>query len=196
MALIRRWFRLVLGCALLIATYFLFPVTAEERLGSTALRYAGIVVTVGLMALFLTLQMRRQVEREDSVRIDGLILSMVAVIVGFAFLYYGLGAHDPTEVAGLETKVDALYFTLTTTTTVGYGDIHATGQFARTLVMLQMLFSLVLLTAAASLLSSRWRSSAVERAQQRHSERVQKEHAREGSGQEQDGPPAPRADPT
>ena len=60
------------------------------------------------------------------------------------------------EFVSLETKTDALYFALTTLATVGFGDVHAEGQIARTLVIIQMVFNVVVLTRAAqALLASR-----------------------------------------
>jgi len=167
MAVVRRWFRLVVGCGLLVTAYFVVPVTAEERTGSTLLRDTGSVLAIVLMAVFLTLQMRRQLDAGESTRTDGLVFAVVATVIGFAFVYYALAHQQTGEFDGLETRIDALYFTLSTLATVGYDDIHATGQFARFLVIVQMAFSLLLLTAAATLLTSRWRVAAAERAHHR-----------------------------
>ena len=53
--------------------------------------------------------------------------------------------RDGTQVAGLATRVDAVYFTVTTLSTVGYGDIHAISQAARVVVTVQILFDLMFL---------------------------------------------------
>jgi hypothetical protein len=53
--------------------------------------------------------------------------------------------------------VDALYFTLVTLATIGYGDITPRGQAARGTVVVQILYSFVFLTAAATALSRRVR---------------------------------------
>ena len=42
------------------------------------------------------------------------------------------------------TRTDALYFTLTIFSTVGFGDIHATSQTARAVVMAQLVLNLIL----------------------------------------------------
>ena len=56
----------------------------------------------------------------------------------------------------LQTKTDALYFAVTTLTTVGFGDVHAQGQVARGLIIVQMVFNVVVLTRAAqTLIASR-----------------------------------------
>lgn len=49
---------------------------------------------------------------------------------------------------------DALYFTLATLATVGYGDVHAVGQAARIAVTGQILFNLVFVGVAVAVLGS------------------------------------------
>jgi hypothetical protein len=71
--------------------------------------------------------------------------------VGFAGLYLAMDHHGD-EFAGLDTKVDAAYFTVTTLTTVGFGDISATSQAARVAVTFQMLFDLAFLGVAVRVL--------------------------------------------
>jgi voltage-gated potassium channel len=72
------------------------------------------------------------------------------VLVGFAAGYFSLAVHTE-QMAGIETKVDAFYFTVITLGTVGFGDIVPVGQGARTLVAVQILFNLTVLG-----LSVRW----------------------------------------
>ena len=64
---------------------------------------------------------------------------------------------------GLETRLDGLYFALTTLATVGYGDVHAQGQFARAVVSFQLLFNVVVVTTAASVLVGELRTRAASR---------------------------------
>ena len=89
-------------------------------------------------------------------------------------------------MAGLHTRLDSLYFTMTTLTTVGYGDIHATGQTARALVLVQMVFNVVFVAAAATLLSARIREAARERFEARRRSATE---APDETG------PSPRPDP-
>ena len=63
------------------------------------------------------------------------------------------------------TRTDALYFTVTVFTTVGFGDITARSETARIVLIVQMLGDLALLGAGARILLG-----AVRRGQQRRSE--------------------------
>ena len=58
-----------------------------------------------------------------------------------------MSGPDPRVV----THTDALYFSMTILSTVGFGDINATGQLARIVVSVQMLFDLVFVASAIGL---------------------------------------------
>lgn len=59
-----------------------------------------------------------------------------------AFLAYGdwiISKLEPGSFYALKTKWDAVYFTITTMSTVGYGDIHPQSQLARLWTVAQIL---------------------------------------------------------
>jgi voltage-gated potassium channel len=78
-----------------------------------------------------------------------LFVLLLVTIFFFAEAFYLL-SRMPGQVADLHTKTDALYFTLTTLSTVGYGDVHAVGQLARVAVIIQIAFNLTFLGTAAA----------------------------------------------
>lgn len=84
---------------------------------------------------------------------EALLMVAAMVVFGFSAIYLGINRHG-TQFEGLHTRMDAVYFTMTTVATVGYGDVHPTGQLARGLVSLQMLFDLTLLAFSVKLLST------------------------------------------
>ncbi len=148
----RRVLTLVAMLALILVTYFVVPV--EDQLHPSGLvRTLIALVALSILAAGMIYQLR--VHAEDSERrIEGLVLAIVVVVVFFAFGFYLLARHNPDQVAGLHTRVDALYFSMSTLSTIGFGDVHATGQAARVLVMIQIVFDLVFVAAAASLVSA------------------------------------------
>jgi hypothetical protein len=60
-------------------------------------------------------------------------------------VYFLLEFHGHRSFSQPLTRTDALYFTVTTFSTTGYGDITAKSQTARLLVTFQMLADLVVL---------------------------------------------------
>lgn len=74
------------------------------------------------------------------------------VIIGFASGYYAIATHSD-EIPALHTRVDSLYFTTTTMSTVGFGDIVATGQGARALVTVHILVNLTLIAGGLRLVA-------------------------------------------
>ncbi|MBC9955321.1 two pore domain potassium channel family protein [Leucobacter sp. cx-42] len=69
------------------------------------------------------------------------LLLIVAVVCALGI--YTVATELPGQFSGIETRIDALYFTLTTMTTTGYGDIHAVGQLARVIVSCIFFFDLL-----------------------------------------------------
>jgi voltage-gated potassium channel len=165
----RRVVRLTAGVAAAVCLYFAVPLsTTTDR--TALLRVVLCVVAIGLLAALVMWQMRLELEDADH-RVDGLLMALVVSILGFALTFYLLGTRDPGQVAGLHTRLDSLYFTMSTTMTIGYGDVHATGQAARALTMVQMLFNVVVIATAAATLNARVRTVAAARAQARRRER-------------------------
>lgn len=78
-------------------------------------------------------------------RVDGLLLLITLVIVFFSLFYYLLEQRQPGQFDGLETRTDALYYTVATLGTVGFGDVSAAGQVARIASTVQIVFDLVVI---------------------------------------------------
>ncbi|WP_329582149.1 potassium channel family protein [Kitasatospora sp. NBC_01250] len=164
-----RWPRLLLaaGAPLLLVVFFTIP------LGSFGPEHPALSWTV--LALLLTalaglllreIQLLMVGSRRGRPGLGIPLLSLVALLV-FAAAYLSL-ARDPGEFKGLSTRIDALYFTVVTMSTVGYGDIAPLGQSARVVVMLQILYTLVFLTAGATAVGQYLRGRLGDRARQRH----------------------------
>ncbi|MEU0198093.1 MULTISPECIES: potassium channel family protein [unclassified Streptomyces] len=136
------------------AAYFLLPL---EGLGADRpwLGWPLFVLCLALVAALLLRQVRDVVLEKPHTR-SGLMIALLmclAVLV-FSSGYYAL-AQQPGQFTGLRTRVDALYFTVVTLATVGYGDITPRGQEARVVTVVQILYTLVFLTAAATALTRR-----------------------------------------
>jgi hypothetical protein len=102
---------------------------------------------------------------------DALVLALAVGVLVFALGFYAIEQHDHGQIPGLRTRVDALYFTMATVLTIGYGDVHAQGQLARGVVLVQMVFDVVVLGAAATTLTARLRRTAASKAASRRENR-------------------------
>ena len=96
--------------------------------------------------------------------IEALAATAPLFLVLFAAIYFLMAQADLSNfnVQSL-TRTDALYFTVTVFTTVGFGDIVATTQVARLVVTVQMILDLVVLG-----LGVRVFLGAVQRGRQQH----------------------------
>jgi voltage-gated potassium channel len=75
------------------------------------------------------------------------------VVAVFASGYLLLARSADGQLVGVHTKTDALYFTISTLATVGFGDVHPSGQLARSLVTIQIVFDLVFVAALVAALT-------------------------------------------
>jgi voltage-gated potassium channel len=160
-----RWVRLSAVLVLVVTLYFVAPVSGEITRDTVGRVVLAVAVLAGL-AFAMVRQLRWQLDGTTR-RVDGLVASIAVVIVVFSYAFYTMAVHHPDQVTGLRTRLDALYFVVTNLTTIGTGDVHATGQAARALVLVQVLFNVVFVATAVSLLSSRVRAAAEARAEQR-----------------------------
>jgi hypothetical protein len=156
----RPWlFRLILPIAI-VAVYFLIPVAAYDApIGLTA----GISVSVvGLgVVVWVTVDELRRSEQRLELEHLGLILELA--LVSFATVYYLMALAEPREFTGLRTRIDALYLSMTTVSTVGFGDVSATGQFARAVITVQMAFNIAFVAALVGLFQGRLRTNRAKR---------------------------------
>lgn len=131
----------------LLVAYYAVPVTwgggNSAIVISLCLTAAGLILLTSMMVLEL-----KHVRRGGKVHSDRVVAMMLMLlIVAFSMAFYLLELTLPDEMDGLSTRTDALYFTLSTMATVGYGDVHASGQIARGLVCGLIVFSAVVVAA-------------------------------------------------
>ncbi|MDH2416013.1 potassium channel family protein [Nocardioides sp. CER19] len=179
----RRVVGMTTAFALVVGLYFVVPVTAApQRTDVVRLLLSALMLLV--LTAVVVWQIRAQLAHPER-RIDALLLALVVGVLGFSLAFYVLEQRDPGQVAELGTRVDALYFTMSTLLTVGYGDVHAVGQTARVLVLIQMVYNVVVIAGAAGLITRRMREAAASRVERREERReVRRETRRESRGQD------------
>lgn len=141
----------VLQTAGLLAVYYFMPVTTGER--SFAIRFVG---SATLMALVLVWQVKRVIAAESRLfrSLTSLGFAIPLLVVLYSGLYLTLSIDDPAAFSEVLAKTDALYFTVTTLATVGYGDISPSSDLARIVAMTQMVANVTLIGFSVRIVSS------------------------------------------
>ncbi|MEU0163942.1 potassium channel family protein [Streptomyces iakyrus] len=151
----RRATAAVLVRAALIATglvtVYVLPLDGRSTTGTSALLACGL-----LLVLVIFLWEVRAIAHSPYPRlkaVEALAATLVLFLLLFAGTYYLLEHSTPGSFSEPLTKTDSLYFTLTTFTTVGYGDVAPRTQTGRVLTMVQMAGGLLLVGVAARILA-------------------------------------------
>jgi voltage-gated potassium channel len=127
----------------MLVLYFVAPLGLDDQpLPLPVATAVSVVLALGLAGI-IGHKIVAVLEGRSTTGITGLIILLVLVVVAFSVAYFALERSDPGQVHGLRTRLDSLYFTLTTLVTVGYGDVSARGQAARGVASVQMVFNAV-----------------------------------------------------
>ncbi|WP_327006464.1 potassium channel family protein [Dactylosporangium sp. NBC_01737] len=134
--------------------YYLIPLRLV-RAAEDWVQVAAAAVALAVLVVSFSRQLGRYLRADErtDVRVETLLNLLIVAVLAFSMGYLLLADHDG-QFVGLDTRTDALYFTLSTLATVGFGDIHAVGQAARIAVSGQILFNLVYVGAAVTVLGS------------------------------------------
>ncbi len=128
----------------LVALYYLLPL---NYLADVPL---AVILVVGLLLLLIVAawQLRQVIDaRYPAVRASEALATTVPLfLLLFASAYFVMARASPGNFSTHPlTRTDSLYFTVTTFSTVGFGDITATSQTARLVVTVQMMLDLLAL---------------------------------------------------
>jgi voltage-gated potassium channel len=162
--------------------YFLLPTPGRMREASWGFLFGGGVLVLGAL---IALSIRHLMRATAGVRARGLIVLLSCGVLFFAWANVTLAAI-PGQFADLHTKVDSVYFSVSTLATVGFGDVHAAGQLARAAVTIQMLFNLVFLGTAVTFVTGIMRQR-VATTRRRALEGGHQATGQQGSGQQGSG---------
>jgi voltage-gated potassium channel len=123
--------------ALLVA-YAALPFRGDRWwLGATV---AALLLAATIPITFRRLRAVLVSDRPVLEAVAALVQLLTMLLVGFAAVYFAID-HAAGQFNGLSTRIDAMYFTVTTMSTVGFGDVNASGQAARVLVTIQIVFN-------------------------------------------------------
>lgn len=162
--------RLILGAVLrglltttvLVTLYYLLPMDQPWDTGTAVRLVAGIIAFASVTVWQIRAIARSRYPAMRAFETLGLIAPFYLLL--FASTYFLMERASATNFSQSLTRTDALYFSVTVFTTVGFGDITAKSETARIVLIIQMLADLALLGAGARVLLA-----AVRRGQQRRS---------------------------
>ena len=143
-------FRSIFIAAALFAIYFILPVQSDN--GGRLI--ARVVLGVLAFVLVIAYQLRRIIHAPfPGLRaVEAVAIALPLLLVLFAGAYASLSYGRQSTFSQPLDQVRALYFTITTFATVGYGDITPTTNATRMLVSFQMLLDVVALGVIVRLL--------------------------------------------
>jgi voltage-gated potassium channel len=138
---LRSLLRAALTSTVLVVLYYRLPLTGALEASTVALLLAGLALFAGV----ITWQVRAILRsRYPGLRaIEALAAAIPLFLLVFAAAYVKLAEAQPRAFSEPLTRTDALYFTITVFSTVGFGDIAPVATAARVVAMVQMLGDLV-----------------------------------------------------
>ncbi|WP_344660973.1 potassium channel family protein [Catenulispora subtropica] len=150
----------ILGPVLLTVAYFTLPFSLLS--GDHPLAWLMLIGLQALLGLGMAVTTVRVMS--DRPGHPGLIILLLAwtSILTFSAIYWSL-AVGHGQFSGLTTRLDALYFTGVTMTTVGYGDIYASGQIGRAIVLVQLVYTFSFVAGAITAVGTRVRGHLSQR---------------------------------
>jgi voltage-gated potassium channel len=134
---------------LFTVAYFVLPLRYARSQPLTWFSLAASVAALVVVAWLFRANVRysRRTEHERYLRIQWLLTALYGLVLVFAIIYAAFGTYTD-QFDGIDDRVDALYFAVTVASTVGFGDIHPTGNAARLFTTAHMIFNLIYLGTA------------------------------------------------
>jgi voltage-gated potassium channel len=135
-------FRSLAAAIVLVVLYYVLPLDHTKNV--------PVTLTVGLVILAVGIVWQLRVisrAAHPGLRaIEALATTLPLFLLLFASAYFVMARSSPANFSTHSlTRTDALYFTVTVFSTVGFGDITAASQTARVVVIVQMLLDLLAL---------------------------------------------------
>ena len=129
--------------AIVVAVYFLVPM--DRSFGPDSV----IGLVLGLLAVFAIIGWQVwQITRADypTLRaVESLALIIPLYVLLFATVYFLMNHANESTFGGPLSRIDAMYFSATVFTTVGFGDFTAKTEAARVMVTVQMMLDLAII---------------------------------------------------
>ncbi len=148
--LVKAGFRSLVGVVVLVTLYYTFPIEHRPH-QSVALRLGAALILFSIVLAIEVSQIAKH--SQPMLRASVALTTLIPLfLVSFAWIYLTMSRSSPASFGGTLDRTGALYFTITTFSTVGFGDITPKTDPARIVVMVQMLTDLVVLAVVVRLI--------------------------------------------
>jgi len=140
-----------LATSLLVLTvYFTIPIDEHPHRRIAVRLIAGLAIFTALLAYEVRAILRSVHPVLRAANALALVIPMFLVV--FAWTYLTMGLSEPDSFNEPLDRASALYFTVTTFATVGFGDIHAQTDTARVVVTIQMVSDLIVIAVVVRII--------------------------------------------
>ena len=148
--IVRAVLRAVGSTVALVAIYYLLPLDRSSIWVAVTMLVIGLVALIALVVFQVRWILR---SRFPALRgVEALATSIPLFLVLFASTYIVMATISASNFSEPLTRTDALYFTVTVFSTVGFGDITAKTEAARLVVTGQMIADLVTIGLAVKVI--------------------------------------------
>ncbi|HET6257359.1 MAG TPA: ion channel [Pseudonocardia sp.] len=144
--------RAVASAALLVLVYYFAPLDAALNADTVVWFVFALVLVGAVIAWQVRAILRSDVPRLRAIQAVAIGIPMLLLV--FAAVYLLIDTDRPGSFTEPLSRTDALYFTLTVFTTVGFGDITPKSELARIITMTQMVVGLIAVGLVARILFS------------------------------------------
>lgn len=127
----------------LVVLYYQLPFRGVDDVSTAVLLTVGLIVFVVLAVGHVRSILHATYPVIRAIEVLALLVPLFILV--FAAAYYAMAGNDPSNFSAPLSRTDALYFTVTVFSTVGFGDIVARSEPARVAVTLQMIGDLVVI---------------------------------------------------
>ncbi|MEN6388783.1 MAG: ion channel [Syntrophomonas sp.] len=112
--------------------------------------FASLAIISGITLIFAsfsdTFRITSKIIKEPEMSLIGCwVMSFVSITVGFSSIYLDLVRHNPHHFSGIIDGISALYFSVNTFATVGFGDIYPVSSIAKFLVTGEIFIAIIVL---------------------------------------------------
>ena len=137
---LRAFLQALATTTVLVALYYTLPLDDRSEAWAVTRLVLGLVVLAGIVAWQVRAIIGSEFPRARM--IQAMFVTVPFYVLTFAAAYVLIAESGEANFGGPLSRTNALYFTVTVLSTVGFGDITAKSEMARLVVTVQMLANL------------------------------------------------------